>query len=280
VHLGGGDGSDDWTGEYVPGPALPSVENLPVTAGSLAALTGTGTVAVPAGTGRPGQVITVWLADSAPVKLRVVAVLANQIDLEDKVLLPWALRAAHTGTPLASAVYLRLAPGSAAVPPGALAAVAAGGGTVTPTASYQSAAGAEQDRMNRLALVAVLGMALSYTGIAIANTLVMATAARRREFATLRLSGASRGQVLRMIGLEAGLVTGLATVLAAAVVAASALGLRAGLASVAPAVHVVVPWSLLGPIAAGCLLTALAASLAPAALALRRRPVELARALD
>jgi energy-coupling factor transporter ATP-binding protein EcfA2 len=47
------------------------------------------------------------------------------------------------------------------------------------------------------------------TGIAIANTLVMATATRNRELAALRLSGALPRQVLGMIGVEAVLVSGI-----------------------------------------------------------------------
>ena len=79
---------------------------------TLAALTGSGTVAVPAGTWRLGQTALVWLSDSAPVRLRVVAVLAHRIDLEQTVLLPWGLRAGHLAAPLATAVYLRMAPGA------------------------------------------------------------------------------------------------------------------------------------------------------------------------
>ncbi len=276
VYVSDGDDPESWDAQFVPGPALTAVRRVPVVDGSLAALTGTGTVAVPAGSGRVGQVITVWLADSAPARLRVVAVFADQVDTEETMLLPWALRAAHTADPVASAVYLRLAPG-AAVP---AAAAAAAGGTVAGTSGYLSAADAENSRLNKLALVAILGLAIAYTGIAIANTLVMANAARKREFATLRLSGATRGQVLRMIGIEACLVTGLAVVLAGGIIAASVLGLRAGLASSAPAVHLVVPWLLIALIALGSLVIALLASLAPAALALRRRPVDLARALS
>jgi putative ABC transport system permease protein len=40
----------------------------------------------------------------------------------------------------------------------------------------------------------------------------------------------------------------------------------------------VIPWVPVTLIALGCLLTALLASLAPAAISLRRRPVELMRA--
>jgi putative ABC transport system permease protein len=264
---------DEWTGRYA-GPGLSGVTRLPVVAGRLADLTGTGTVAVPAGTWRLGQTASLWLGDSAQVHLRVVAVLADQIDTEQTVLLPWALRAAHTATPLASAVYLRLAPGAG------LAAVrraaAAGGGTLSSTASYLSASDAQSNRDNNLALIAVLGLALVYTGIAIANTLVMATASRNRELAALRLSGAAPGQVLRMIGVEALLVSGVGTLFAAGVTAVTVIGLRHGLAPLAPSVRLAIPWLPLGGIALACLVIALLASLIPASLALRRPPLELA----
>ena len=176
-------------------------------AGRLADLTGTGTVAVPAGSWRLGRTVHLWLGDSTPVRLRVVAVLADQIDLEQTMLLPWALRGADASAPLATAVYLRLAPGTrlAAV----RVAAHAWGGVVSPTRDYLTAANAESDRLNRLVLIALLGMALAYTAIAIANTLIMATAGRRPELATLRLSGATPRQVLQMIGVEACLVTGI-----------------------------------------------------------------------
>src|SRR5262249_31453609 len=112
VYVPSGGDPNQWTGQYVGGPGLSAVPPFPGVAGSLSNPAGTGTVAVPAGSWRLGQTASLWLDDSAPVRLRVVAVLANQIDTEQTVLLPWALRDAHTATPLASAIYLRLAPGA------------------------------------------------------------------------------------------------------------------------------------------------------------------------
>jgi putative ABC transport system permease protein len=267
---------DQWTGRFVNGPALAGVLRLPVVAGRLAGLTGTGTVAVPQGTWRLGQTATLWLDDSAPVRLRVVAVVADQIDLGQTVLLPWALRGAHTSRPLASAIYLRTRPGAGLA--AARAAAVAGDGKVIGTNGYMSAADAENNRVGRLALIAILGMALIYTAIAIANTLIMATGSRAHELATLRLSGAAKGQVLRMIGVEAFLVAGIGTILAAAVTAITVIGARSGLRGVAPSVHVVIPWLPICGIALACLLIALLASLIPAALLLRRQPVVLAGA--
>jgi putative ABC transport system permease protein len=145
-----------------------------------------------------------------------------------------------------------------------------------PTSGYLTAANAENTRINRLAAIAVLGMALAYTAIAIANTLVMATGDRIRELATLRLSGATPAQVLRLIGVEACLVSGIGTLLAAAVTAAAVAGLRHGLLGLAPSVRVIIPWLPLAGIALACLAIAVLASLIPAALALRRPPAELA----
>jgi hypothetical protein len=51
-----------------------------------------------------------------------------------------------------------------------------------------------------------------------------------------------------------------------------------GLAGLAPAVRLVIPWPLITGITVACLVTALVASLIPAGLGLRRHPAELAPA--
>ena len=273
VYVREDDEPKDWTGRYANGPDLAAVLNLPLAAGNLADLTGTDTVAVSQGRWRLGDTAEFWLGDATPVRLRVVAVFAKQLDLDETVLLPWALRAGHA-RPLASAVYLRLAPGA---PAAELAGpVAAGGGRVIRTADYLSAGSAERDRTNRLGTIAVLGMALLYTAIAIANTLIMPTRDRAREMAVLRLSGTTPGQALRVIGFEAVLVTAVGAVLAAAVTAVTVVAARHGLAGLAPSVELAVPWRQLGAIVLCCLVTAVLASTIPAIFLLRRRPAELA----
>jgi hypothetical protein len=92
----------------------------------------------------------------------------------------------------------------------------------------------------------------------------------------LRLSGATRPQVLRMLATEAGLITFGGTALAAVVTAVTVLSVHGGLAGLAPSVPYAIPWRVAGSIAAGCLLIALAATLLPAAAALRRRPAPFA----
>jgi putative ABC transport system permease protein len=259
VYVRGDTEPEDWTGRYADGPTLPAGLDLPVVAGSLANLTGTGTIAVPEGRWHLGDTAELWLGDSTPVRLKVVAIFARQVDLDQTVLLPWALRDAHT-RPLASAVYLRCAQ------PATIRAIAgAGGGRVVNVADFLSANSAEQDRVNRLGAIAVLGMALLYTGIAIANTLVMATRDRARELALLRLAGTTPLQVVRMVGTEAVLVSVVAVLLAAVVTAVTAVAARAGLAGLAPSVALTVPWRPLAAIALACLMTAVLAATIPAA---------------
>lgn len=267
---------EQWDGLYLDGPSSARLLRYPLAAGSLAALTGSGTVAVPAGTWRLGQIATVWLTDSARVRLRVVAVLARRIDLEQAVLLPWGLRTAHLAAPLATAVYLRMTPGAGLA--GVRAAARAGGGRVTATRGLVAAAEAQSSRATTRALIAVLGLALAYTVIAIANTLVIATAGRRAELAALRLVGATRGQVLRLAGTEAAIVAALGTGLATVVTAVTLAAVRRGLGGVAPAVRMVVPWTPLAALALVCLVVAVLGSVLTAAAALRAPGKTLAAA--
>ncbi len=67
---------------------------------------------------------------------------------------------------------------------------------------------AEFDRLARLALLAVIGMALAYTGISIANTQLIAVAGRAGELAALRRLGATPRQ-LRWIVVDAHALTSL-----------------------------------------------------------------------
>ncbi|ROO82829.1 putative ABC transport system permease protein [Actinocorallia herbida] len=70
----------------------------------------------------------------------------------------------------------------------------------------------------------ITGMVGAFLCILLVNTLATSTAARRREFAMLRLAGATPGQLLRMVALES----------SALALAGTALGLLAASATVLP----------------------------------------------
>ncbi|HEU5418385.1 MAG TPA: FtsX-like permease family protein, partial [Streptosporangiaceae bacterium] len=272
IYVRSSDEPDDWSAQYA-GPGIGQVLRLPVVAGSLARLTGTGTIAVPAGTWRLGQTAQIWLDDSAPARLRVVAVYASQIDLGNTVLLPWGLQAGHAAAPLATSVYVRMRPGASLA--GVRAAAAAGGGQAVPTRQYLAAVTTQQQRRNDAALATVLGLALLYSWIAIGNTAAMGTASRRGELGALRLAGATRAQVLAMLGWETWLGTAIGLLLAAVATAATLLGVRFCLAGVSSGTQLVIPWQQAGLAALGALAIAELAGLAPAVWALRRRPAGL-----
>ncbi|MDG6103540.1 ABC transporter permease [Dactylosporangium aurantiacum] len=254
------DGAPEQFDALYAGTGLERVLRLPVRSGSVADLAGTDTVVVGgvlarAEGWRTGGEARLWLDDATPVRLRVVAVLAPSIDLDQTVLLPWALRAAHAPLTGADAVYLTGAPVD-------------GARTVT-AADYFRERNAEQRRLNHLALVAVLGMALVYTAIAIANTLVMAIGGRGRDLAVLRLGGGTPRQVLAMIGVEALLVGATGVLLAGVITAGMLAGLRAGLAPMVADPRTVVPWTPILVVAGVCVAITFVASVVPAALALR-----------
>ncbi|CAN3978310.1 FtsX-like permease family protein [Kitasatospora purpeofusca] len=93
-------------------------------------------------------------------------------------------------------------------------AAAAAGGTGSSASSVTSA----NDIWLRQA---ELGMLVCFATVSVVNTLVAVTADRRREFALLRLVGATRPQLLRMLSAEAVLTTAVGVLLGATVAGAA-----------------------------------------------------------
>ncbi|GAA4236007.1 putative ABC transport system permease protein [Streptosporangium album] len=71
--------------------------------------------------------------------------------------------------------------------------------------------------VNYLIVIMIIG----FSAIVVINTLVAATRRRRREFGLLRLSAATRGQVLKMVAIEAVVTAGIAVVLGTLAAAAT-----------------------------------------------------------
>jgi putative ABC transport system permease protein len=259
------DASREHRAWYIDGAAAPHVLRLPLLAGSLVALTGD-TVAVSASMAadhgwRLGRTASLRLGDGAPVEPRIVAVVDDRLGLPE-VFLPWTLARAHAATPVPDAIYLALAPHT---DPAAIEPV---GGTVTATASYLDTLDAQFDRLNRLALLAIMGMALVYTAIAIANTQLIATGDRAKELLVLRKIGATRRQVLRLVGREALTVVTTSTVLGGAITAATLVAVHASLATVTDSVSTRVPWLPILGVVACCAAITFTASLTQAYRAL------------
>jgi putative ABC transport system permease protein len=82
-----------------------------------------------------------------------------------------------------------------------------------------TAAYAEEQEIGAWINYLMVGMIIAYTAISVVNSQVMATSARRREFGLQRLTGSTRGQVLRMMLVEAGMVSLIGIVLGTIVAA-------------------------------------------------------------
>ncbi|MFI8422308.1 ABC transporter permease [Streptomyces sp. NPDC085479] len=197
--------------------------DLGVHAGSLDGLGGT-SLALGDGAARDlgagvGDEIHVDWDDGTRSTFRVAAVYSRDRGFAD-ALLPRTAAARHAADPLEDTVLVRTAPGADRAGVGRrLAALAA----EYPGARVEGAEGgapARSEGSRGAAGVFVLLLLLlinAFTAIAVVNTLGMATADRRREFALLRLAGAQPAQVLRMLVWEAVLVSAVALSLAAVV---------------------------------------------------------------
>lgn len=225
-------------------------------------------MAVPAGTAagygwRPGDPVPLTFPDGRTRVVRVAEVVGDP-GASGPVRLSRETVRAHDPSALTDAVYVRGVTAATVAP-----AVAGLGATAVSAATY--AATDDEDRLVWIFALIMVGMSVGYTGIAVANTLMMATSGRRRDFAVLRVAGATTGQVLRVVAAETGLVVGLGTALGVAVALPALLGVRSALAeSIGGPVALRLPWPELLAVVGASTALALAASLVSAALAVGR----------
>ncbi|TDD32969.1 ABC transporter permease [Actinomadura sp. KC06] len=251
--------------------ALGEVAELPLVSGDPARLADDSIIVSREWGREPGERIDVWLADGTRTSLTVAAVLETGTGDHSVFVTP-----RNAGTAMPESIDVKLRPGTDAA--AALAALRAAtdrlGARPAAVPDWIGAAASDSGRQSRLGMYVVLGVALLYCAIAIANTLVMATADRARDQAVLRLSGATRRQVLGVVAAESLLVVGVGAVLALLVSALSMGGVVAGLLGLSGRLTVVVPWSPVGGIVAACVVIALLASVLPARAAMRTRATE------
>jgi putative ABC transport system permease protein len=194
-----------------------------VTSGSLDALTGD-TIALPGKLATSlnrhvGDTMSLRLGDGTAVDVRVAAVVGQRAGFES-LLLPAGLLAPHTTTGLAPQLLVRAAPGvDTATLASHLREATAGLPVQIGDRDALIAAHAKGNEIGAWVNYMLVGMIIAYTVISVVNTLVMATGKRRREFGLQRLSGFTRGQVLRMAGVEGGLIATIAILLGTATAA-------------------------------------------------------------
>lgn len=133
-----------------------------------------------------GERVDVWLGDGTRKPLKIAAVMTIGTGSNGVYITPRNAPAAPVDR-----VDVRLADGADAgtVAAGLRQAVRASGGQVLTRDAWVRATYPETNRTTRMGFFLVLGIALLYTGISLANTMVMATSDRVRELAVLRLAG-------------------------------------------------------------------------------------------
>ncbi|MFB8764857.1 FtsX-like permease family protein [Nocardiopsis alba] len=226
---------------------------------------------------RVGDTITLSGPDGEPVRARVAVLYDAGLDFPE-VLLPRQSMAPRMLDAMESAVYVTLDPHADPVEVARLLEEAIDAGPellVTDRAEHLELLTAQSegdDWIIHLMVVLVAGFA----GIGAINTLVLSVTARTRNFALLRLAGASRGQVVGMVALEATMVSVVAVALGSVTALA---GLAAtGYAFTGDTVVLSVSAGQYALVASLILALGTAASLAPAVAALRARPLHVVSA--
>ncbi|PSM38120.1 ABC transporter permease [Streptomyces dioscori] len=221
---------------------------------------------------RPGSTLKLTLGDGTPVTLTVAAVYARGLGFGD-LTMAHDLVARHVDNPLAATVLVSTHRSREEL---ATAVREFPGVRVVSPATADSLQ-AERQQANAEVNYFAMGLVLAFTAIAVVNTLAMSVSERVREFALLRLAGATRRQVLRMLRTEALSVLLLATALGSGIALAVLTAFSVGMTgSAAPAVT---PLVYIAVVASAGLL-ALVASALPGRAALRVRPVTAATAKE
>ncbi len=173
-----------------------------------------------------GDTVPLRLGDGTLVTPTVIATYGRGLGFGD-VTLPTPQVLAHTTTGLTDMLLVAAEPGRVDE---ARAAITATGGVVVSDRAEFAAAGQEQRRTQAWVSIVALAVLLGYLAVAVVNTLVLATAERGREFALLRLVGASSRQVRGMMRAESVIVVTVAAVVGSLIALPPLAGVAAAVA--------------------------------------------------
>ncbi|KRC65888.1 hypothetical protein ASE12_14640 [Aeromicrobium sp. Root236] len=212
-----------------------------------------------------GSTMRVDLGRGKPVTLKVVAIVDSAPSLHSDLLLPPGLATAKPDR-----WFVIPEPGTADAVSTIGAELRGTSGHAESRAAWLAATDADLRRNNTFTLWVLLGPSGFYAALAIANTLLMGSLQRHREFVATRLIGATERQVRKVVLWESALVTATSLTMGAIISATVAVLVGRALSSDLESMPIDVPWLGLGMIGATCLAIATVASVAPTAFMLRR----------
>lgn len=230
--------------------AFASVSRLPVVAGDVRDLDDRSIVVNEEWERRRvGEWVGVWLGDGRPARLRIVAVLARGTGDNGAY-----VTSANAGAGAAvDRVDVRLRDGAdPAAVAGALRERGGGELRVRTAEEWLADTHPVTKPQTRLGLLMLLGIALLYTAISLAGTLLMATSARGPELRSLRMAGATRSQVRLVVAGESLLAVAVGATLGLTVTLLNLGTLSTGLARLSAPAGISVPWEMVGTAAGVC----------------------------
>ncbi|MFI8933662.1 FtsX-like permease family protein [Streptomyces sp. NPDC053474] len=269
-------GLDKYPAQGVTPAGLTRTWDPDVTAGSLASF-GAGDVAVSELAAdrlglKPGSSLKLTLGDGTPTTLKVGAVYSRGLGFGD-LTLAHDLVARHVDNPLAATVLVRSDRTKDQLAATLREFPAVRVDSPDAVDRLQAERGQSSADVNLLAM----GLVLAFTAIAVVNTLAMSVSERVREFALLRLAGATGRQVRGMLRTEALSVLLIATALGSGIALAVLTAFSVGMTgSAAP---VVLPLLYVAVVAVAGLLALMATAL-PGRAALKPLPVTVASAKE
>lgn len=261
-------------GLVVESTALRRMMNLKVVDGSLDALDDNSTVVADRWGVDVGSTLTVEMADGETAHLRVAATY-RALRGEDVAYLPqrFAGTAVYARDGLARRAYLSLEPGTDRTTATAAirAAVAGTGARFTTRDQLVASEGAYARHLTEVRQRSITVIVVMFCFLTILNTLLMATADRRRDLTVLRMAGATPRQVIRFFVAESLLVSALGVALALVATALNLTGLWIALHHLFGTAPLTTPYALITGITATSTLLAVAGTVLPVSTALRAR---------
>ncbi|MFH8609626.1 FtsX-like permease family protein [Streptomyces sp. NPDC018029] len=211
-----------------------------------------------------------YLGDGTAFDGKVIAVYGRGFGFAD-LTFDHDLLLSHTTEAVDRSVLVRSAAGSADAAARQLAALARDYPGTALSGALAADAQVEEQRATAWVNYLVVGLIIAYTAITVVNTQAMNTAARRREFALLRLTGTDRNQVLAMMRRESLTVVAVGAVVGAVLALPPLMLVATALTGTPTPTTPVLGWlAILGSTA----VLAVAGAMLPARLMLRTRPVE------
>lgn len=261
--------------------AYQRTHRTPLQAGSIDDLSGPTIVATVRAEERMdlGATVTADLGDGVTMPLRLVGVIPERLSTSEAFLVPLSVIPDDivARSPAVTVVQVDQDAEPAVVVD---ALRAAGFGEVSRVDEWVAAEATEREADDVGIMVVLMGLSGLYTALAVVNSVVIAYTARRREFATARVTGLTRRQVVRMAVLESCAVTSTGLLLGGVVVAGTLAAIAAGTGAALGSPVVAVPWAAALIVIVGAFAVTILTTVLTTLSATRPRPVTLVAARE